>query len=99
MNMAYCIVTFYPGGTKAQYDAEIAVVHPHGGASLPAGQLYHAAGPSPGGWSVVAVHDSKESWDKFLGEILLPTIQSQIKNGFTREPQVTCFEVDHLQEP
>ena len=30
--------------------------------------------------------------------ILLPTIQSQIKDGFTTEPQVTCFEVDHLQE-
>ncbi|WP_216196852.1 hypothetical protein [Polynucleobacter sp. UK-Mo-2m-Kol15] len=59
----------------------------------------HAAGPSPGGCSVVAVHDSKESWEKFLGDILLPTIQSQIKNGFTTEPQVTCFEVDHLQEP
>ena len=49
--MAYGIIHFYPNGTKARYDAEIAVVHPHGGASLPAGQLYHAAGPSPGGWS------------------------------------------------
>jgi hypothetical protein len=97
--MAYCIVTFYPGGTKAQYDAEIAVVHPQGGASLPEGQLYHAAGPSPGGWSVVAVHDSKESWEKFLSGVLLPTIQSQIKDGFKTEPQVTCFEVDHLQTP
>lgn len=26
--MAYGIIHFYPGGTKAQYDAEIAVAHP-----------------------------------------------------------------------
>ena len=96
--MAYGIIHFYPNGTKAQYDAEIAVAHPHGGASLPAGQLYHAAGPSPGGWSVVAIHDSKETWQKFLDGVLLPTIQSQIKDGFTTEPQAVYFEVDHLQE-
>jgi len=28
--MAYGIIHFYPNGTKAQYDAEIAVAHPHG---------------------------------------------------------------------
>ena len=96
--MAYGIIHFYPNGTKSQYDAEIAVVHPHGGAGLPVGQLYHAAGPSPGGWSVVAIHDSKETWQKFLDGVLLPTIQSQIKDGFKSEPQATYFEVDHLQE-
>ena len=96
--MAYGIIHFYPNGTKAQYDAEIAVVHPHGGAGLPVGQLYHAAGPSPGGWSVIAIHDSKETWQKFLDGVLLPTIQSQIKDGFKTEPQATYFEVDHLQE-
>lgn len=95
--MAYGIIHFYPGGTKAQYDAEIAVVHPQGGASLPEGQLYHAAGPSPGGWSIIAIHDSKETWQNFLDGVLLPTIRSQIKGGFGVEPQATYFEVDHLQ--
>lgn len=96
--MAYGIIHFYPDGTKAQYDAEIAVVHPDGGATLPAGQPYHAAGPSPGGWSIVAIHDSKESWETFLTTVLSPTIQSQLKGGFKTEPQATYFEVDNLQE-
>jgi len=74
-------------------------VHPHGGASLPAGQLYHAAGASPGGWTVVAIHDSKETWLKFLEGVLLPTFRAQIKGGFETEPQATYFEVDHLQAP
>jgi hypothetical protein len=37
--MAYGIIHFYPGGTKDQYETEIAGVHPHGDASLPMGQL------------------------------------------------------------
>ncbi len=99
MEMAYGIIHFFPGGTKAQYDAEVSIVHPNGGASLPEGQLYHAAGPSPGGWTVVAIHDSKASWQKFLNGTLLPTIRSQVMGGFKTEPQATEFEVDHLQAP
>ena len=98
LKMAYGIIHFYPNGTKAQYDAVVAAVHPDGGARLPAGQLYHAAGPSPGGWSIVAIHDSKESWEKFLSTVLSPVIQSQLKGGFKTEPQATYFEVDHLQK-
>ena len=29
---------------------------------LNAGQIFHAAGPSANGWTIMAVHDSKESW-------------------------------------
>jgi hypothetical protein len=72
-------------------------VQPHGGSSLPEGQLYHAAGPSPGGWSIIAIHDSKETWQNFLDGVLLLTIRSQIKCGFHVEPQASYFEVDQLQ--
>jgi len=48
--MAYMITHFYEGGTKDQYDAVVSVVHPPGG--LPVGQVYHAAGPTDGGWLV-----------------------------------------------
>jgi hypothetical protein len=36
---------FFDGGTKDQYEAAIAAVHPADG-SLPEGQLYHVAGRS-----------------------------------------------------
>lgn len=72
-------------------------MQPHGGASLPEGQLYHAAGPSPGGWSIIAIHDSKETWQNFLDGVLLLTIRSQIKGGFHVELQASYFEVDQLQ--
>jgi hypothetical protein len=49
--MAYGIVHFFPGGTKEQYDASLGAVHPSK-TTLPKGQIYHAAGPSAGGWTI-----------------------------------------------
>jgi hypothetical protein len=66
--MAYAIVHHFPGGTKEQYEASIAAVHP-GRKSLPKGQIFHAAGPSAGGWTIVAVHASKESWEQFRDDL------------------------------
>ncbi len=93
--MAYAIVHNFAGGTKAQYDASVAVVHPSDG-SLPAGQIFHAAGPSDGGWTIVAVHDSQASWEAFRDGTLIPTMQAGIDGGFTAPPQETAFEVDTL---
>ena len=61
--MAYGIVHQFAGGTKEQYEASIAAVHPADG-SLPEGQLFHAAGPSQGGWIIVAIHESQEGWER-----------------------------------
>lgn len=94
--MAYGITHFFPGGTKEQYEASIAVLHPSR-ESLPKGQIFHAAGPSAGGWTIVAVHDSKESWEQFRNEILMPKLTNGINGGFTTSPQETAFEVYNLQ--
>ena len=94
--MAYAIVHYFPSGTKEQYEASIAAVHPNR-KSLPKGQIFHAAGPSADGWTVVAVHDSKESWEQFRDGILMPRMQQGIKGGFTTPPQETSFDVHNLQ--
>jgi hypothetical protein len=57
--MAYGVVHHFLGGTKEQYEASIAAVHPSDG-SLPESQLVHAAGPSTDGWTIIAIHDSQE---------------------------------------
>lgn len=93
--MAYAIVHQFSGGTKEQYEATLAAVHP-GRDSLPEGQIFHAAGPSNGGWTIIAVHDSKESWERFRDGILMPRMQQGIKGGFTTPPQETVFEVHNL---
>lgn len=94
--MAYGIVHFFAGGTKEQYDASLAAVHP-AGTGLPKGQTFHAAGPSAGGWTVIAIHESKESWERFRDDILMPTLQKGVTGGFTAPPQEQAFEVYNLR--
>jgi hypothetical protein len=93
--MAYGIVHFFPGGTQAQYEASLAAVHP-GDGFLPDGQLFHAAGASPGGWTIMAVHDSKESWEAFRDNILLPRMQQGIEGGFASPPEETAIALYNI---
>ena len=90
--MAYGIVHEFAGGTADQYAASIAAVHPADG-SLPAGQTFHAAGPSADGWIIVALHDSKASWESFRDGTLMPAMQAGIAGGFTAPPSERTFEV------
>jgi hypothetical protein len=95
--MAYGIVHHFPGGTREQYEASIAAVHPSDG-SLPEGQMFHAAGPSTGGWTIMAVHNSQESWEHFRDNILMPRMQEGIDGGFPTPPQETAVDVYKLQQ-
>ena len=94
--MAYGIVHHFPGGTREQYEASLAAVHPARD-RLPEGQIFHAAGASAGGCPIVAVHESRESWERFRDGILMPRLQQGIRGGFTTPPQETAFEVHNLQ--
>ncbi|HET6694749.1 MAG TPA: hypothetical protein VFG97_10620 [Pedococcus sp.] len=89
--MPYGVIHHFPGGTQEQYEATLAVVHPSRG-SLPEGQVFHAAGPSADGWTIVAVHDSQESWERFRDTILNPKLQEGIAGAFTTPPEETVFE-------
>jgi len=94
--MAYGIVHHFPGGTKENYEASITAVHPPDG-SLPDAQIFHAAGASAGGWTIMAVHESKESWERFRDTILLPKLQAGVPGGFPTPPQETAIEIVNLQ--
>ena len=93
--MAYAIVHHFPGGTKDNYEASIAAVHPSDG-SLPEGQVFHAAGPSEGGWTIVAVHESKQSWERFRDSVLTPKLQAGVPGGFPTPPEETAIDVYKL---
>ena len=90
--MPYGIVHHFPGGTKEQYDASIAAVHP-GPGRLPDGQIFHAAGPSAGGWTIMAVHETQESWERFRDDVLMPRMEAGIEGGFPTPPEVTEFDL------
>jgi hypothetical protein len=90
--MAYGVVHQFAGGTEEQYRASVGAIHPSDG-SLPPGQVLHLAGPSSDGWVIVAIHDSKESWEQFRDETLMPRMQAGIDGGLAGPPQETSFEV------
>jgi hypothetical protein len=93
--MAFGVVHHFPGGTKDQYEASVAAVHPPGG--LPEGQTFHAAGASPGGWTIMAIHESKESWEKFRDGTLMPKMHQGIPGGFQSPPQETEVDIYNIE--
>jgi hypothetical protein len=92
MTMSYGVVHRFAGGTKEQYEASIAAVHPAGG-GLPEGQLFHAAGPSDDGWTIVAIHETQASWERFRDGVLGPRMAAGIEGGFEVAPDASGFEV------
>jgi hypothetical protein len=91
--MAYLVTHFFKDGTAEQYDKVVGVAHPPEG--LPAGQTYHAAGPTDGGWLVVSVWTDKETLDAFVAETLMPAFQN-VENGFPGPPEERTAEVANL---
>ena len=92
----YGVIHFFPGGTREQYLASIAAVHPAPNV-LPQGQLFHCAGATADGWTITAVHESQASWEAFRDTILMPKMQAGIAGGFTSPPVETVFAVASLQ--
>jgi hypothetical protein len=58
---------------------------------------FHAAGAAGHGWTILAVFDSRGSWERFRDGVLLPRMQQGIKGGFATPPQETAFDVYNLQ--
>lgn len=93
--MTYGVIHHFPGGTQENYQASIAAVHPTDG--LPAGQIFHAAGPSADGWTIVAIHESQQSWETFRDGILMPRMAAGIPGGFPTPPAESVFDVNSLE--
>ena len=95
--MTYAISHFFPGGTQDQYEAVMIALNGKLGV-IPKGQIFHVAGPTAGGWQIVGVQDSKESWDAFLTDLFYPIMGKGVKGGLTAPPTETVFEVSHFYQ-
>jgi hypothetical protein len=95
--MPYAIAYDFAGGTQEQYEKTIEAVHGGPGiAHLPDGQIFHAAGPIEGGWRIFAVHDTKESWERFRDDTLMPKVQAGIEGALPGPPVETAWELQTL---
>jgi hypothetical protein len=91
--LAYLITHFWPGGTEEQYRATVAAAHPAQG--LPEGQVYHAAGPTEGGYLIAAVWRSREDFERFVSEKLMGG--PPIEGGFQGGPEERTAEIANLE--
>jgi hypothetical protein len=95
--MAVGIRLKFAGGTQENYDAAHALMEID--TDPPAGMIVHAAGPVEGGWGVIDFWESREAFDSFVGERLMPRLQSLGERGFPSPPDIKEFPVHNLQTP
>jgi hypothetical protein len=77
--MAIVVSAVAPGLTSELYDAVSARAMP--GDQLPEGCHLHIAGPVEQGWRVITVWESREVFDRFREEKLVPAIRELAGDG------------------
>jgi hypothetical protein len=92
--MAIAVVIDFDGGSTDQYDALVREMGIGGQpASVIAGLLFHAAGPTEGGLRVVDVWESQDALDRFTRERLMPAAE---KIGGIPQPRIQVTPVHNL---
>jgi hypothetical protein len=86
--MAIAVVTTFPGTTTEQYDQAIEAMGLTAGGRHP-GAMFHWVTQTDDGLRVTDVWQSKEDWEKFLEEQVVPGTQ---QFGFP-EPEISYVEV------
>jgi len=71
--MAVVVSAVAPGLTADMYEAVSSTAMP--GDQLPEGCRLHIAGPIEQGWRVITVWESREAFDQFREEVLLPAVR------------------------
>ena len=78
--MAVGIRLKFAGGTQENYDAAHGVMEID--SDPPKGMMVHSSGPIDGGWGVIDFWESREAFDSFVSERLMPGLQVSATRGF-----------------
>ena len=68
--MPYAQIFEMPGADVAAYEQAFGLLHPDG--RWPDGQLDHIAGPTPDGFRVIDVWESRAAFERFEQDVLAP---------------------------
>ncbi len=89
--MAVGILLEFPGVTREQYEQ---LAHDVSLSGSPEGALIHVCGPTAdGGWRIVDVWESREAFERFANELLIPRA---IARGFPQPSKREFFEPFHV---
>jgi len=95
--MAIGLSIRFAAGTQEQYDALHARMNVDG--DPPAGMIFHAAGPIDTGWGVLDFWESREAFERFSAERLMPAAHDLGEQGFPSPPDIREFPVHHVTKP
>lgn len=95
--MAVGLRVKFAGGTQEQYEAVNAEANVE--AEPPEGLIFHAAGPIEDGWGVIDFWESRELFDRFLGERIGPAIEALGDRGMPGPPEIKEFPVHNTMRP
>ena len=95
--MAYGVVHFFRRGPRSSTRRRSPPFIQSGQA--PRGSDLPRRRPSAGGWTIIAVHDSQESWERFRDDILLPRMHAGIDGGFANPPEETVVDLYSVLPP
>jgi hypothetical protein len=75
--MAIGVLLDIPGGTQEQYEQvnEKAFGDPKGPTEPIDGVIIHTAGPTATGWRIYDVWESREAFDRFMNETIMPAVE------------------------
>jgi hypothetical protein len=85
----------FSGGTQESYDAAHGIMNID--SDPPTGMIFHSAGPIDGGWGVIDFWESREAFDNFAAQRLMPGLQGLGDRGFPEPPDIREFEVHNFQ--
>ncbi len=87
----------FDGGTEEQYNA----VNTQMGieSDPPEGLIFHAAGPTESGWSVIDFWESRDHFDRFLEGRLGQAIEELGDQAPLGPPNIKEFPVQNIIEP
>lgn len=88
--MAVAVLVEIPAGTAEQYERVAAQAFPDG--RLPGDALLHLAGPADDGWRVINVWESREAFERFARERIIPAARA----AGEAEPRFSFFGVHTL---
>ena len=70
--MAVITILEFPGVTREVYERVGASL-----AAAPRGILYHACGPTDGGWRIFGIWETQAAFDRFTDDVYIPAMRAQ----------------------
>ncbi|GAC1611595.1 MAG: hypothetical protein NVS3B26_26030 [Mycobacteriales bacterium] len=92
--MAFARLALFPEGTQQQHEA---IVEGLGDAHTHApGRVLFAAGPTPEGWQILQIWESRAQLDNWVEDNLGRAFAHAGSRGYLHPPQITDFDVSEI---